>query len=154
MFEAALSDGLRFKCMECSECCTGSPGYVWLSDADIAVLCSHFGGIKVEEFATSYCIYVEVDEGQALSLKEKIRYDCIFLENGRCSVYRARPTQCRTYPFWEEILRSAENWRSESRYCPGIGKGDFVSSEKIADAVVLERSNPRQIFARPEKPQE
>jgi len=151
MFENALRNGLRFHCTGCSDCCTGAPGYVWLSDVDIDALRMYFGGISIEEFACTYCRYVDVEDGKALSLKEKAHYDCIFLENGRCSVYEARPIQCRTYPFWEEILQTGETWSDESRYCPGIGKGLFVSSEKIADAVVLRRSHPRALYPRPEK---
>ena len=28
-------DGLAFTCTQCGNCCTGGPGYVWLSDAEI-----------------------------------------------------------------------------------------------------------------------
>ncbi len=86
MFEAAFKDGLRFECTACSDCCTGSPGYVWLSDADISVLCDHFDLMSIDEFAASFCRYVDAEGGRALSLREKNLYDCIFLEEGRCSV--------------------------------------------------------------------
>ena len=154
MFEAAFKDGLRFECTACSDCCTGSPGYVWLSEADISVLCAHFGHMSIEEFAASFCQYVKVEGGLALSLREKNLYDCIFLEKGRCSVYADRPIQCKTYPFWEEILQTAESWHGESRHCPGIGEGAPVSSERIADAVLLRRSNPPRIFPTSGKPRE
>lgn len=48
---------------------------------------------------------------------------CIFLKDGRetaCSIYAARPQQCRTWPFWPELLRSPENLREAMRLCPGI----------------------------------
>ena len=33
----------------------------------------------------------------------------MFLEDGyRCSIYNARPTQCRTYPFWPRFVQSPE----------------------------------------------
>lgn len=154
MFEAALPNGLRFTCTGCSSCCTGAPGYVWLSDVDIEVLCGFFGGMTREEFAHSYCTRVDVEGGQSLSLKEKAHYDCVFLENGRCSVYEARPIQCKTYPFWEEILQTGESWSGESRYCPGIGQGALVSPEKIIEAVLSRRSNPPLIFAKSKNQQE
>jgi Fe-S-cluster containining protein len=35
-------------------------------------------------------------------------------KDGRCTAYNARPTQCRTYPFWDELLQDAESWKKES----------------------------------------
>src|ERR1700749_5036452 len=31
-------EGLRFKCSECGDCCTGAPGYVWVNRAEIEAL--------------------------------------------------------------------------------------------------------------------
>jgi Fe-S-cluster containining protein len=145
MFESADKCGLQFGCTQCSFCCTGSPGYVWLSDADIGRLCS-FLGLDFDHFAETYCVYVNSNEGRALSLREKAGYDCIFLAEGRCSIYPARPAQCRTYPFWEEILETAENWVEEAKYCPGIGKGHWVLPESIQEAVQERRINHIRLF--------
>jgi len=116
-----------------------------LSHADIEGLCS-FLGLGFEEFAERFCTYVEVVGGRALSLIEKQSYDCVFLENGKCSVYQARPIQCRTYPFWEEILKSEKAWNEEAAYCPGIGKGTIVPPEKIIESLLLARANTRLLF--------
>jgi Fe-S-cluster containining protein len=35
---------------------------------------------------------------------------CAFLDGARCTVYEARPTQCRTFPFWKENLRRRGSW--------------------------------------------
>lgn len=142
MFESAQKCGLRFECTQCSYCCTGSPGYVWLSGADIDGLLE-FLGLAFDDFVQRYCRYVEVEGGHALSLAEEANYDCVFLKAGGCSVYGARPVQCRTYPFWDEILDSERNWMSEAKYCPGIGKGLAVPPEKIAETLLLGQSNPR-----------
>ena len=48
---------------------------------------------------------------------------CVFLEDGRetrCRIYPARPKQCRTWPYWPELLRSPETLREAMRCCPGI----------------------------------
>ena len=55
-------------------------------------------------------------------------YDCVFLrrdEQGKalCSIYAVRPTQCRTWPFWSENLRSQRAWRAAAKTCPGIERG-------------------------------
>lgn len=145
MFEIAHRCGLRFECSQCSFCCTGSPGHVWLSRADIENLRA-FLGLSFEEFAERFCVFVEVEGGRALSLIEKKGYDCVFLENGRCSVYQARPIQCRTYPFWEETVKSEKAWDEEAAYCPGIGKGAIVPPEKIIESLLLARANARLLF--------
>ncbi len=145
MLEDARSRGLRFECQQCSFCCGGSPGFVWLSDADIAGLCTFFS-MNLEEFSHSYCRFVEVEGGRALSLKEKSGYRCIFLEDGVCTVYHARPVQCRSYPFWEEIIDTDASWASEASSCPGIGKGSLVPPDSIAAAFLEIRTHPRRVF--------
>jgi len=42
-------------------------------------------------------------------------FACVFLENNQCSIYNARPVQCRTYPFWPSILVDEESWNDECR---------------------------------------
>ncbi|MHB0896503.1 MAG: YkgJ family cysteine cluster protein [Spirochaetales bacterium] len=150
MFNVAHRRGLRFECAQCSFCCTGSPGRVWLSHVDIEGLCA-FLGLAFEDFAERFCVFVEVEGGRALSLIEKKGYDCVFLENGKCSVYRARPIQCRTYPFWEEILKSEKSWNEEAAYCPGIGKGAIVPPERIIESLILARTNTRRLFPETEE---
>jgi len=47
----------------------------------------------------------------------------VFLVDGRetaCSIYAARPEQCRSWPFWPELLRSPQALREAARLCPGI----------------------------------
>ncbi len=36
---------------------------------------------------------------QGLSLQAREDEACVFLENDRCSIYEARPQQCRDFPF-------------------------------------------------------
>jgi len=61
---------------------------------------------------------------------------CIFLDSrGQCEIYAVRPVQCRTYPFWPEVVGSAAAWRSEARRCEGINRGRVVSVDRIRKAV-------------------
>jgi len=145
LFESAHRCGLKFECQQCSSCCGGGPGYVWLSEADIALLAAHLK-LETEIFVATYCRTVEVEGGRALSLRERKNYDCVFLESGRCAVYPARPVQCRRYPFWEEIIATEESWKAESAFCPGVGKGSLVSPEIITDAILEMRAHPRKLF--------
>jgi Fe-S-cluster containining protein len=90
-------------------------------------------------FTAAYCRIVESSQGSCLCLIEKEGYDCVFLASGTCGVYAYRPTQCRTYPFWEEIVETEEAWKRESEYCPGIGSGELRKPEEIAECLLEQR---------------
>jgi Fe-S-cluster containining protein len=143
----SLSDHC-FECAACSFCCSGAPGFVWLDRADLDRLLEHLK-MSQDAFIEAYCRWVETGEGRALSLREKKAgkntYDCIFLSQGKCSVYPARPLQCRTYPFWKEIVSTRERWEEEARACPGIGRGSPVPTTLI-DAYLTERRKHRKLY--------
>ncbi|MGZ5280435.1 MAG: YkgJ family cysteine cluster protein, partial [Pseudobdellovibrionaceae bacterium] len=43
----------------------------------------------------------------------------------------ARPIQCRTWPFWPDVM-NAKTWKKEVvTFCPGVGKGPIISAAKI-----------------------
>ena len=99
-------DGLQFTCTQCGKCCTGDPGYVWVDDAEITAL-AKVRGEKEHEFRA---LYTRSAKGQ-VTLREKANGDCVFYDKQKgCTVYRARPRQCRTWPFWESNLESQTTW--------------------------------------------
>jgi Fe-S-cluster containining protein len=56
---------------------------------------------------------------------------CIFLdEQMRCRIYKVRPLQCRTYPFWPELM-NPKAWRAERNRCEGIGQGGVVPLARV-----------------------
>ena len=122
-------DGLRFKCTECGQCCTGAPGYVWVSPEE-AVNMAKFLKISLEEFIQQYTRRI----GNRLSLREHpSNYDCVFLKGKRCEVYGARPKQCRTFPWWSENLESSESWKETANRCEGVNHPDapLISLQEI-----------------------
>jgi Fe-S-cluster containining protein len=61
---------------------------------------------------------------------------CIFLDaEGKCVIYAVRPVQCRTYPFWPELVNSEADWRREAHRCEGINRGNVVPVARIRKAV-------------------
>ena len=40
-----------------------------------------------------------------------------------------KPTQCRLFPFWPELLESKREWYKTAAWCPGMGKGELVQIE-------------------------
>jgi Fe-S-cluster containining protein len=142
------ADGLRFACTQCGNCCSGPPGVVWFDD-DEAQAIADFLKITKFDLLDRYCKRM----GARWSLDEvqtEHGLDCVFLERdpatgkAGCSIYPVRPTQCRTWPFWPELLSSRRAWERAGRTCPGItagdeGKGTFYPIEQIR---VIRDANP------------
>jgi Fe-S-cluster containining protein len=120
MSEPWFKDGLRFKCTGCGACCTGSPGYVFVSPSDLKALISHFK-MPEEEF---YKIYIRMVDGQPALIDRPGSHDCVFLEKEKCSVYESRPIQCRTFPWWIHTIQTPENWKEAGVRCEGIEHPD------------------------------
>ncbi|MDR2070928.1 MAG: YkgJ family cysteine cluster protein [Treponema sp.] len=139
--DSLYARGLCFSCTRCSACCRFEPGYVFLSRTDADILAS-FLNMEYTGFIRTYCRWINGYEGKArLSLKEKANYDCIFWKNG-CTVYPGRPRQCRTFPFWPEILLSGETWGNAGLSCPGIGKGKRYDRSYIELQLKEQQADP------------
>lgn len=122
------ADGLRFECTQCGACCSGEPGFVFIDEAETAAMAEELQ-LSVAEFEKKFTRPV----GSLVSLIEHPGGDCIFLdrESRHCMVYGARPTQCRTWPFWDSTLASPEEWRETCEDCPGAGQGQLYSLDQI-----------------------
>lgn len=140
------ADGLRFTCTQCGNCCTGGPGYVWISRAEIERLAAHLE-LTAGEVVRQYCRRL----GGRYSLNERRNaqgnYDCVFLKEEKvtsgegadavvhtrrtCQIYQVRPLQCRTWPFWDGLLQSPGEWARASRRCPGMNTGRQYTRDQI-----------------------
>jgi Fe-S-cluster containining protein len=121
-------EGLRFSCTQCGNCCTGAPGYVWVNKEEIETLAAAMGQ-DVAEFEEMYVRKVGIRK----SLREYPNGDCVFFDTDSrsCSVYQARPRQCRSWPFWDSNLRTEGDWEATGEHCPGCGKGRLHTLEEI-----------------------
>ncbi len=129
MSDPWYKEGLRFGCTQCGACCTGGPGYVWLSEEDIENLCQTLK-LPREEFLKRYARKVFT----RYALREDAKnYDCVFLKGKKCEVYTSRPKQCRTFPWWKEHLTNPEAWKEAGSYCEGIDHpdGEVVPASEI-----------------------
>jgi len=105
-------------CAECGgRCCTGESGNIFVSPEEIRAL-AELLEMDEEDFRKAYL----EKRGYKYSLKERVvgmSHDCIFFdrEKGGCSVYEARPKQCRTFPFWDYFKHRVDELKRE---CPGI----------------------------------
>ena len=112
--------GFRFRCTRCGDCCR-RPGTVYLEPGEGDALRQHTRGRTVDAAA-----YIQWD---AASGQECIdtppQGACPLLgADGLCTVQAVKPRQCRTYPFWPEILRDPEEAEAARRACEGIGLPD------------------------------
>ena len=122
-----FSSGLHFSCHQCNNCCRGSqPGWVYVNPRQNEQI-AKFLSIDLLSFKRDFLITNE--EGDTV-LRLKPNGDCIFWDNG-CTVYSARPRQCRTFPFWPENLKSRKQWDGLKRFCGGIDNGNYYSLSEI-----------------------
>lgn len=125
--EPWYKDGLKFKCTQCGNCCTGEPGYVWVTEEEMQAI-ADFTKEPLEEVKQ---LKARKAKGR-YTLREKANGDCVYLGEGKgCTIYEVRPVQCRTWPFWESTVGTPEDWEETKKVCPGSGQGDLISSEEI-----------------------
>jgi Fe-S-cluster containining protein len=113
--------GVRFECTACGKCCHNHGDgfqYVFSTRDERKQMAQHLG-LSLRRFEAEYCEKVAgrwsfISKGQA----------CVFLEDGKCSVYTLRPKQCRTFPFWPELMESRDSWDEDvASFCPGVDQG-------------------------------
>ncbi len=122
--------GLRFDCTRCGACCVGE-GLVEVSDVEIQRLSLDLG-ISEDAFRERYTRRLR---GGHIGLVDRSGGNCAFYDgDGGCVVYRSRPDQCRSYPFWPSVLHSRANWWDEARCCPGIGRGMRRPAKQVEHA--------------------
>jgi Fe-S-cluster containining protein len=97
---------------------------VYLTEEDIPRLAS-FLGMEVGAFEEKYVFRTK----KLRRLRVPRHANCSFLREGGCSVHEVKPMQCRTFPYWPEILASRRAWHETGKRCPGIGKGELVNIE-------------------------
>jgi hypothetical protein len=133
---------MRFACQPgCTRCCT-QEGWVYLSAEDLPRM-AKFLGLTVAEFQSRY-VY-STKHRHRLRKPGRRQGQCSFLTAEGCSVHPAKPTQCRVFPFWPELIEDKKELKKTSRWCPGIGKGNIVSVETLkASALELKKAYPYQ----------
>lgn len=185
------ADGLEFTCTQCGNCCTGGPGFVWITREEIVRLAEYLK-LSPEQVVEQYCRKVDGRFSLTERRTKEGLYDCVFLtevsgdgtsreSEGRgdagtrghesdvgvlsasprprvsasaseavptpdtasgsrrqhgsprkaCSVYPARPLQCRTWPFWSENLRDRKTWDRSAKRCHGMNGGRQFTLEQI-----------------------
>ena len=116
MVKSWYHNGLHFRCTGCGECCTGSPGYVWITQQEAQDM-ADFLHLPLEVFLEQYTRKIE---GRMSLNEHPVSYDCVFLKEKKCTVYPVRPQQCKTFPWWSDNLAAPYTWRETAQRCEGI----------------------------------
>lgn len=132
------SKPVKFECTQCGKCCTGKGSYVFVTKSEAEKI-QLFLGVSKAWFNRRYLLK-HMDGDVVLTQHEN--GDCEFLDKiAGCRIYKVRPTQCSTYPYWPEIMKNRKSWLQERRRCEGIDRGEAVSVQKIHDALALLADN-------------
>lgn len=127
---------LYFECTQCGQCCTGKGSYVFINKSEVENM-RLLVGVTRSLFKKQYLD--KHPEGD-LVLAQRTNGDCVFLDDKMgCRVYKNRPVQCGTYPFWPEILASKQTWLLEADQCEGINQGKEISRQTIEHTLNLLR---------------
>ena len=98
-----------------------------MEDAELAAIAAHRGE-TLEEVRGLFSRWTP----RGRTLREKANGDCVFYDRqAGCTVYPVRPSQCRTWPFWESNVATPEAWQATCEACPGSGRGELIPAAEI-----------------------
>ena len=105
-------------CKTCrGNCCRGLEGYVWINMKELEKMAD----TRKMDLALFSKQYVRLIQGK-FSLQERLingEQICCFFDsiNCQCTIYQSRPEQCRTFPFWDRLIKNPKKLLTE---CPGV----------------------------------
>ncbi len=153
---------VHFSCSGCGKCCLNE-GSVWLNVDECADLCFHLDE-PIQSVADKYFSdympgWAKLKNVQVQSKDEGVTRDgCVFLddEGKKCTIYEARPIQCRTYPWWPRLLLNesaysneavtpdfiaeGRHWSAAEGGCEGINNVMVESHESKQSSVEIHRN--------------
>lgn len=120
----SVAEGLRFACQPgCTKCCE-QQGFVYLTEPDLIRIAA-FLGLTPADFERQYVYRTR----NRMRLRVPRDQQCTFLRSDGCSIHPVKPTQCRIFPFWPELVESRSEWKKTAHYCPGMGQGPLIQIE-------------------------
>lgn len=97
---------IPFRCLRCGDCCRHVKDSLMTEPIDIYYLSKHLREMGEtidgpEDMLERYAHPTVIEPGYPAFLLNTEGADdgCVYLKDGRCSVYEARPQVCRMYPF-------------------------------------------------------
>lgn len=113
----SIREGVRFGCTKCGNCCL-KPGFVYLNLSELEQMAAVMK-LSVSEFRLEF--EIDWDAPSSSYILEAKDKGCPLLDEAMgCRVHTAKPSQCRTFPFWNELLTDQGEWEEAKKDCPGI----------------------------------
>ena len=114
------------------------PGFVYLTEEDLRRAAS-FLHMTPGDFEARYVFRTR----HRLRLRKPRGSQCHFLRENGCAIHPVKPTQCRLFPFWPELVEDRDVWRATAERCPGIGTGPvFQIGTALEIAEEMKRAYP------------
>ncbi len=157
---------VRFKCIQCGNCCEDKNSIITITHKDIIrlvnflkcdfkeLLSKYIGFYQVREEFEERLVFPAIStfKGNAfLGLRKKSDGSCVFLKDNLCETYTGRPMVCRSFPFIFEVKKGWLSWglmAKAEEICPGLGQGEEVSEkslEKFGKEIMIEIEEYRKI---------
>jgi len=123
MSDLMKKDGFSYSfnpdaCFTCQgRCCTGESGYIYVTKTEIEIIAKLLD-MQVRDFVQKY-LFKKMYKYSIKEIKNGDEFECIFYDasaNG-CTIYDGRPSQCKTFPFWDYYKKRVDELKLE---CPGI----------------------------------
>ena len=99
---------------------------MYLSEADIERAAAYLGMTPRRSFERKYVYRTR----NRLRLRVPRRAHCHFLVEGGCGIHPAKPTQCRTFPFWPELVDHPKEWAKVGQILPRHRPGSADSDRQ------------------------
>ena len=133
-----MGRGLRFECQPgCTACCE-QRGFVYLTEADVERAAAYLK-MTPEAFEQKYVFRTR----HMRRLRVPRDAQCSFLRENGCAIHEAKPTQCRIFPFWPELVDDRQKWKETTAYCPGLNTGPLIQIEIVkAQAEEMRQAYP------------
>ena len=93
-----------------------------MSVDEMAAMATHLS-LTVDDFQAEYDVQWDKD-AQSWRIDATHGDNCPLLIGNDCSVHPVKPAQCRTFPFWSELLDDRDAWDEAKDYCPGMDAPD------------------------------
>lgn len=138
------ANGIQFQCQGSGKCCVshGEYGHVYMSLTDRRVMAKELK-LSTSAFTKQYCMK---KDGHWTLKDNPAGPECLFLKDKKCGVYHGRPTQCRTWPFWPEVM-NPKSWQKDVvKFCPGVGKGRIFTPAEILSTLQTQADNEKSMF--------
>ncbi len=106
---------------------------MYFSGPDLGRAAAHLG-LSEAAFRRRYRV---VDDEGVPAIDPGDDSPCMFYDaDAGCTIYEGRPTQCRTWPFWPEIVHRKRSWDKAAGDCEGMNRGRRFRVEEIEQAII------------------